>query len=39
MLVIFIAIDPFELQAWRDFESEAGFVPPKGGGGYLNELR
>jgi hypothetical protein len=28
MLVIFIAIDPVELQALREFGSEADFVPP-----------
>jgi hypothetical protein len=28
MVVIFIAIDPVELQPLRDFESEADFIPP-----------
>jgi hypothetical protein len=31
MLVIFIAIDPFELKPLRDFGSEADLPPPKGG--------
>jgi len=35
MLVIFIAIDPFELQPLRDFGSEADFARTKGGD-YLN---
>jgi hypothetical protein len=29
MLVIFIAIDPVELQTLREFGSEADFVPPQ----------
>jgi hypothetical protein len=28
MVVIFIAIDPVELQPLREFRSEADFVPP-----------
>jgi len=28
MVVIFIAIDPVELQQLREFRSEADFVPP-----------
>jgi hypothetical protein len=30
-VVIFIAIDPVELQPLRDFESEADFTPPQRG--------
>jgi hypothetical protein len=37
MLVIFIAIDPVELQALREFGSEADFAPPQRGS-YLNFL-
>jgi hypothetical protein len=36
MVVIFIAIDPVELQPLREFRSEADFVPPlRKGGNYL----
>jgi hypothetical protein len=36
MVVIFIAIDPVELQQLREFRSEADFVPPLRGGTTLS---
>jgi hypothetical protein len=39
MIVIFIAIDPVEVQLLREFRSEAYFVPPLQGDRNLGGIR